>query len=490
MISFNQIPINLRTPGQYIEIDNSRALAGMVGINQRLLIIGQSLSTGTAEAETLTRVVSDREADEKFGRGSMLAEMIKAARNVNPYTELWAVALEDDDAADPAAGTIALSGTITGSGTLSVMIGGVRVRTAVAADDTPSEVATNLAAAINAADTLMVTAAAETATVTLTARNAGLVGNEIDIRVNYYSDDKLPAGLVVAITAMAGGTANPDVADAIAVLADQKFDYIVMPYTDSANLTAVEDELESRWGPLAPLDGFAFSAASGTSAELSTLGNTRNSQFVTILGTGKSPTWAPCCAAMYGALAALYLDNDPALPLQTLELMGMLAPAMSERFDQSERNVLLYDGISTFVVNSGGKCLVERAITTYQKNNFGAEDPSYLDLNTMAALAYIRVQVRARISQVYPRHKLADDDAYVAPGQAIVRPKDIRNELIALFRSMEDAGIVEGLSQFKQDWWWKGTRRTENRVDALIPPDLVGQFRVFAGQVQLGFKEE
>ena len=300
------------------------------------------------------------------------------------------------------------------------------------------------------------------------------MGNEIDIRVNYYSDDKLPAGLVVNITAMADGTANPDVADAIAVLSAQKFDYIVMPYTDAANLTALENELESRWGPLAPLDGFAFSAASGTSAELSTLGNTRNSQFVSILGTGKSPTWAPYCAAMYGALAAYYFNNDPALPLQTLELKDMLPPAVSERFDQSERNVLLFDGISTFVVNAGGKCLIERAITTYRENAFGAEDPSYLDLNTMATLALIRVQVRARISQVYPRHKLADDDAYVAPGQAVVRPKDVRNELIALFRSMEDAALVEGLDQFKVDLVVERNATDRNRVDALIPAGLGG----------------
>ena len=484
MISFNNIPITLRTPGQYIEIDNSRALAGLVGIDQKLLIIGQRLATGTVEAEILTRVVSDQDAEEKFGLGSMLSEMIKAARVINPYTELWAVALDDDAAADAATGTIALSGTITGSGTLSVMIGGVRVRTAVAADDTPAEVAANLAVAINAVDTLMVTAAADTATVTLTARNEGLVGNEIDIRHSYYSDEKLPAGLVVAITAMADGTANPDVGGAIAVLADQQFNYIVMPYTDTANLTAMENELESRWGPLKQIEGLCFCAASGTSAELSTLGNTRNSQFVTILGTGKSPTWAPYCAAMYGALSAHYLNDDSALPLQTLKLTGMRAPAESDRFDQSERNVLLYDGISTFVVNSGGDCLVERSITTYRTNAAGSADPSYLDVNTMATLAHIRTQVRTRISSVYARYKLADDDAYVAPGQAIVRPKDIRNELIALFINMQDAGKVEDLDQFKQDIVVERNSTDRNRVDALIPPALVGQFRVLAGQIQ------
>jgi len=483
-ISFNQIPINLRTPGQYIEIDNSKALAGMVGINQKLLLIGQRLSTGTQAKNTLARVVSDRDAEEKFGQGSMLAGMLKAARACNQYTETWAVGLDDDGSGVPATGSIALSGTISSAGTLAVWIGGTRVRVAVAADDEPSDVATNLAAAINAVGTLMVTASAATATVTLLARNDGLCGNDIDIRCNFYSDEKLPAGLVVSITAMSTGSANPDVADAIAALSDEPFDYIVMPYTDAANLTAMETELERRWGPLKQIEGLCFSAAAGTSATLSTLGNSRNSQFVSILGTGKSPTWAPYCAAKYGAVAARYLNTDSARPLQTLKLTDMLAPARSDRFDQSERNVLLYDGISTFVVDSGGDCLIERAITTYRENASGAEDPSYLDINTMATLAYIRTQVRVRISSVYPRHKLADDDTYVAAGQAVVRPKDIRSEIIALFLSLEKEGKAEGLAQFKQDIVVERNAEDQNRVDALIPPDLVGQFRIFAGQIQ------
>jgi phage tail sheath gpL-like len=257
-----------------------------------------------------------------------------------------------------------------------------------------------------------------------------------------------------------------------------------MPYTDAANLSAMEDELEGRWGPLRQIEGLCFTAASGTSADLCTLGDSRNSQFVSILGTGKSPTWAPYCAAAYGAVAANYLNLDSARPLQTLKLTNMLPPARSERFSQSERNVLLYDGISTFVADSGGDCLIERAVTTYQENASGAEDPSYLDVETMATLAYIRTQVRTRISQVYPRHKLANDDTYVAAGQAVVRPKDIRSELIALFLSMEKEGKVEGISQFKADIVVERNETDLSRVDALIPPDLVGQFRIFAGQIQ------
>ncbi|MFH2126901.1 MAG: phage tail sheath C-terminal domain-containing protein, partial [Pseudomonadota bacterium] len=153
-------------------------------------------------------------------------------------------------------------------------------------------------------------------------------------------------------------------------------------------------------------------------------------------------------------------------------------------FSQSERNVLLHGGVSTFIVDDGGDCMVERLITTYQTNALGVDDPSYLDVNTIMTLIYIRTQVRSRISNAYPRHKLADDDARVGAGQAVVRPKDLRVEIIALFKEMETAGIVENLEQFKDDLIVERDSSDKNRVNALMPPDLVGQFRVFAGQVQ------
>lgn len=51
-ISFNTIPSNIRTFGQYIEVDNSRAVRGLPGQPHVALIIGQRLSTGTVAAAT------------------------------------------------------------------------------------------------------------------------------------------------------------------------------------------------------------------------------------------------------------------------------------------------------------------------------------------------------------------------------------------------------------------------------------------------------
>jgi phage tail sheath gpL-like len=111
-------------------------------------------------------------------------------------------------------------------------------------------------------------------------------------------------------------------------------------------------------------------------------------------------------------------------------------------------------------------------------------DTSYLDVPTLRTLAAIRYQVRARIAQKYSRCKLADDGTLFGPGQAIVTPSTIRLELIALFAEWEDAGLVQNAAQFSAGLQVVRNGTDVNRLDALIPPDLVNQFMVFAAQVQ------
>ncbi|MDR3299030.1 MAG: phage tail protein, partial [Candidatus Accumulibacter sp.] len=117
-------------------------------------------------------------------------------------------------------------------------------------------------------------------------------------------------------------------------------------------------------------------------------------------------------------------------------------------------------------------------------NSAGQVDPSYRDIETMYTLSYLRYSVRARISQKFPRYKLANDGTNFAPGQAIVTPRVIRAELIALFRDWEDVGLVEDIDQFQADLIVSRNPTDVNRVDVLLPPNIVNQFRVFAAPVQ------
>ena len=78
-IIFNTIPTDIRTPGQYVEIDNSKALRGLPSLNRRILVVGNKLPTGTAAPLTLYRVNSGDEGATLFGRGSVLHEMLRLA---------------------------------------------------------------------------------------------------------------------------------------------------------------------------------------------------------------------------------------------------------------------------------------------------------------------------------------------------------------------------------------------------------------------------
>ncbi len=486
-ISFNQIPVEIRTPGQFIEFDSSRALGGLPTIKHKILVIGQRLAAGTVAEAIPTMITSAEQAEVSFGRGSMLSLMINALRKANRWTETWAIALDDNGAGVAAVGSVKFGGVVTAAGTLNLYIAGVRIQAAVASGEASATTATNVAAAIVAVTDLPVTAAVDgvdNTKVNLTARHKGEAGNDIDLRVNYFQGEDLPKGLTATFVAMVGGTGNPDVATVIAAIADTQYHSWILPYTDAANLTAIEADLAARWGPLTQIEGHAYAAARGTLSALSTLGNARNSEHLSIIGAQSSPTPPWAWAAALGGVAAFHGNNDPARPFQTLELTGVLAPAEADRFDRAERDIHLHDGISTFTVDSGGLVRIERAITTYQTNPGGAPDASYLDLNTKLTLAFLRISVRLAIALKFPRHKLANDGTAFGPGQSIVTPRVIRAELIALFRQWEVAGLAENIDQFKTDLIVERDANDPNRVNALIPPDIINQFRVFAAQVQ------
>lgn len=197
-----------------------------------------------------------------------------------------------------------------------------------------------------------------------------------------------------------------------------------------------------------------------------------------------SPTPIYVWAAVWASVCEFSGAIDPARPFQTLVLPGVLPPAQADQFARPERDLLLRDGISTFLVDQGGNVLIERVVTSYQTNAFGIEDVSYLDLETKWTVDYMRFAFRARIGLRYPRHKLADDGTNFEEGQPIVTPSMIRSELIDVGRQLEIAGILEGFSQFKEELLVVRSLQDRNRVNSILPPDVVNQFRVFAAAVQ------
>ena len=477
-ISFNEIPANLRIPGVYVEFDPR--LAGNPVIAFKMLLIGQKLAAGSVAQAVPTLITSNSEVTEGyFGRGSQLAEMIKAAKKAEPFVEMWAIALDENGAGANATGTLTITGPATSSGTLNLYIAGYRVQVGVTSGDTDATIAAAIAAAITLQTDLPVTASATLAVVTLTCRWKGETGNDIDVRFNYFGETT-PAGVAVAIVAMAGGTANPDINTAIAAFGDEWWNWYVTPWTDTPNLLALENELDSRFGPLRQIGGRAFTAFRGNLAATAAFGNGRNNPHVTAMGTNISPTPPWIWAAVNGAVGAFNLTNDPARQLVSLELEGVLPAKIEDQWDDSERNTLLFDGIATHRVQRDGTVQIEAQISMYQVNSSNLQDDAYLYINTAETLERWRFLLRSRIAAQYPRHKLADDTVNVTRGQAIAQPKTVKPVILATYQEAIDNGWMQGYEGYKSTLTLQINGSNKSRLDVYENPDLVGQLRITA----------
>ena len=80
---------------------------------------------------------------------------------------------------------------------------------------------------------------------------------------------------------------------------------------------------------------------------------------------------------------------------------------------------------------------------------YRGQDQSYLDVQTRTELSDIKKAGAYRITNRYPRSKLAADGTRFGAGSNIVTPKDIRGELIAWYGTLEREGICQNVEGFK-----------------------------------------
>jgi phage tail sheath gpL-like len=495
-IPFKQIPSNQRAPLFYAELDASKANTSPA--SQRTLLIGQKTQAGTLAPNVPVVAQSSSDTRTAAGPGSVLAGMIRSYRENDPNGEMWVLPLADDPNATAATGQIVI--TSTGGprtlGTISLYIAGRLVSIPIAANQVASAIVAVIVAAVNALpDVPVVATAAGTvpgSSVTFTAKNAGLTGNDIDLRINYLGaggGEVLPTEVAIAVTPMANGAGNPSLTVGLANLLDTSFDFIVCSLTDAASMASIaqllSDVAPGRWSWATQVFGHAFIARRDTAGGLAAFATGLNNQHISCIGYADSPTppwrWA---AALAGA-AAVSLRDDPGVPLQTLTLTGVLSPPIASRFSLPIRNnTLLYGGVSTWTTDATGSVVLENVITTYVTNAAGQPDDSYLEVETLFLLAYVLRRLRSVVTTKFARVKLAADGTRVLPGTRVVTPSTIRAEIIAAYREMEGEGMVQNSAAFAAGLVVQQNATNPNRVDVELPIVLIAQLRVFAALVQ------
>ena len=485
MIPFKNIPAGLRVPLFYAELDASRA--NTAARAQRALLIGQKTQAGTLVPNVPVAAVSEADAIAAAGPGSVLAGMVHAYRANDAQGELWMLPLADDVAAVAASGTLTFTGTTSAAGTIALYVGGQLVPVMVAAGQTAAQIAAVVATAIGGVSRLPVTAAAAAGVVTLTAKNRGLAGNDIDVRVNYggaAAGEATPAGIAVAVAPMSAGATNPALTTALANLQDMPFDFIVCALTDAASMTAIAallSDVDGRWSWKSQVYGHCFVGYRGTAGQAAAFATGLNNQHVSVVPAAESPTPPWKWGAAFAAASAVSLRVDPGLPLQTLTVADVLAPPLVSRFSLQIRNAtLLYGGCSTWTVDVSGAVAIENMITSYVTNPAGQTDNSYLQIETLFLLMYVLRRMSDVVSTKYARVKLAADGARLLPGSNVVTPSVIKADIIAAYRQLEAEGMVQDAAAFGAGLVVEKNATNPNRVDVLWPGVLINQLRTFA----------
>lgn len=485
MVSFRDIPASNRATLFFAELDPSRANSGTAGA-PRALIIGQQLATGDLPAGVPALLESLDWLRGRAGRGSMLALMAEAYRRRDRTGEAHVLPLADNPPGVAATGTITVTAAPTAAGTDSLYIGDRRVQVAVAPTQTAAQIATAINAAINADTSLPVTSSVAAAVVTVTCRHKGAIGNEIVLARNLMGSaggEVAPAGLAITLAGLSGGTTAPDLVAALANLGAEDFEFYVQPYTDTTSLNALRDHLLARWSWDRMLYGGAFAGFRGTLSAAVTQGQARNDQHLITLPFDSSAAPAWIWAANLAGACATSIRADPGLPLHGLPL-DVMAPPREKRWGVGDRNILLNNGMGSFTVQPDGTVVTDTLVTGYRLNPAGAPDDAYLYPETLYCIAAAIRRLKNYTTSTFGRFKLAKEGTRFRPGSNIVSTGVLRDGILAEYRRMENAGLVQDYDAFAAELVVERDSANRCRVNGLLPIIPIDQFRQFAGLIQ------
>jgi len=512
------------TPGSYFEIDKSRATDPFAVDTFKVCILGEH-QTGaggtTPETDILfQRVASVDDAFLKYGNSPSFEMCRSFFRNykVGVNAELYCISKPTDVSGGVIKGiSPKLQLTIPSdmvAGTLNVISNGEAYTVSVGANDLNDDIINRIVSAVNVQSSLEPTASGSALSLVVnwsTIENVSEdLASELDadnqqVMVVVESYDKGP--LIAAETAVGGGSygtaakrqqiyleapdsSTPtaiDLADHIAVIPDEVISIFINPYASTGDLTnynLLKTELETRFTATEQLEGVQFVSEDGTTANIDTALDGFN-EFQTVMldaGYNRATPRYLQIAALAGVVAST-VYADPVIPMMNKTLKSVIAePEQYKRKQFPDRNdILKAGGAATKVNRNTGTVQTESIVTTYTTNSQGLPDQSYRYLNTVLTASYLRQSALRFIRVNYDNYKLGDDPYEGKEGQRIVTPLIMRASLLAWYKELQDLAIVENYAEFETSL--VVVRNGQERLDAIINPDLVNQFRLLGGRI-------
>lgn len=457
-----------------INITKAPAEQSISNAPQKVLIVGQQTGSVYTSGSLVESIGNANIEIGNFGKGSQVAEMVKAFKSVNQVTRLDVIPLDDNGSGVQATGSVAFSGTATEAGALVVSIGSRinhKYSVSIASGDTATEIGDALVALINADSHNIVSASNTTGTVTLTANNSGTYGNGIGLEVK-----GIVGGVTPSVTAMTGGATDPVLTGLFDVIGETRYQTIVFP--GNYDVTVVADThasttslLDPRWNEdNAILDGVCVISKTDTLANLKTFLNARDSQSLIVnaqevvndaLYKGSSIfELDDVIAAQIGAVRSLRLTDGAniaqlviasnldarggthiaSLPYMNTPL-SLPVVDTGKGWSKSERAEI--NAAGGFVVGNnvaGNGVILGQVYTTYKTDAAGNVDKTYQFLNSVDVTSAGAEFIFNNLKSAYSQSRLTD--GALVTGYNMVNENAIRGKLVELYNILSGEGYL------------------------------------------------
>lgn len=273
-----------------------------------------------------------------------------------------------------------------------------------------------------------------------------------------------------------------EIPELIEAMGDDRYDYIMSPYYDTASLHSFATELDRRWNAMVARESRLFVAVPLGYDDALALASGLNSPHINLLPIGVgTPDPAHRWATILTCVMADKLNNDPAAPETDIKLPYLTAP--STEFTTRQRNDLAHNGCGTWATNVD-VVQIKYLVTTYRFNPQGEKDSAYRDIQVAEVLKRWRRYINYIAMRTYAGYKIAKDASLYGSGQKILDPDEFAGFLQTQYLNygMREKGWFDDFNRYRNTLIVEIDPDNQDRINYVGQPTIIGQFRVLAGK--------
>lgn len=474
-----------RVTGVNVEFRNFNTGGGGF-LPQRLAVFG----VGNEDAEySLEKHESVGNADaigKRYGYGSPLH---LAARQLFPISGGGAnfpvtfYPLKPLNTAAAALGAISCDGTAAAAGSGTVYIGGIGAEFPIAKAASADDVLNAIKTAINTKlEVPVIVGAVNAGELALSSKWKGESGNDITIEIETIAE-----GFTFGITAMAGGSLDPEITPALEAIGQiwETFILSTFSWKKPTRLDQYQLFCEGRWSELEKKPCLVAHGSTDNYHTRTAVTDLRKSDYGNFLIQSTGSRELPFVIAARGLVSDIMTNANSNPPCGYKgKLTGLAAGADSAQENYTTRNNAVTKGASTNL-KTGSVAELNDIVTFYHPENENIPARRYVvDLVKLMNVVFnVRMIMEADEKKGAPL--VSDNDVTTNP--RAIQPKTIKTELMNLADSLARAAIIQESVFTKENLEVKIDSVNPKRVNTKYPVKLSGNVEVSSNDIYFGF---